>query len=121
MLVAPLTSISFGAASNSLSVTGYVEQGSEPELIDGSAHALTSVDVDGINLTTDGADVSTPDNSTPLLLARAHRDGLRGELLIGNIDSSIGDFSSRIATSLLRIPLNTHRVAQRLCAIVEAQ
>jgi hypothetical protein len=55
------------------------------------------VGVDGVNLDAAGAKVSTPAPSTLALLARAHTDGLRTELLIGNFDNAIDDFSPKIA------------------------
>lgn len=117
----PLFSISAANGDGSLSNTGYIEQGSTPSLIDQSAHALTTVGIDGINLTNSGGNVTAPDDSTLSLLTQAHLDGLRGELLVGNFDNSIGDFSPRIAASLLESTKNIRRVARRLSAIVVAQ
>lgn len=119
--VAPMTTASVANGSDSLAITGYIEQGSSPGFINRSAQSLTTVGVDGINLTTIGDDVSTPDNSMLSLLARAHAENLRGELLIGNFDDAIGDFSPRIAADLLLNPSNIQRVALHLSSIVAAQ
>lgn len=121
ILVATLIKIHDANGTGSLAITGYIEEGSSPGLINRSAHALTTVGIDGINLTNSGSDVTTPDNTMLLLLTRAHAEGLRGELLIGNFDNAIGDFSPRIAANLLQNRVNIQRVALRLSTIVVTQ
>jgi spore germination protein len=121
--LAAATPTSSGAASgaSALTITGYIEQGSAPSLIDRSARELTTVGVDGITLGPTGSDVTTPDGSELTLLGRAHADGLRGELLISNYDDAIGDFSAKIAAELLASPANIHGVALQIANLVSTQ
>src|SRR5487761_1945326 len=95
-LATPAVASSAGAVV----VTGYIEQGSSPSLIDQSIRSLSTVGVDGVNLTSTANAVTPLDASALALLHRAHSDHLRAELLIGNYDDSIGDFSPRIAAKL---------------------
>lgn len=113
-------SLSCGAvgAAPTLAVTGYIEQGSSPALIDRSAAALTTVGVDGVNLVSAGDQVTATDGSALTLLARAHADGLRGELLVGNFDNAINDFSPTVAAALLGDAANVTNVARQLAQMV---
>ena len=101
-----------------MAITGYIEQGSAPTLIDRSARELTTVGVDGITLGPTASNVTTPDASELALLSRAHADGLRAELLISNYDDVIGDFSSKIAAALLASPTNIRDVALHIGNLV---
>ncbi len=107
--------------AGSLAVTGYIEQGSAAAAIDRSAAALSTVGVDGVNLVSSGDAVTVVDGAARSLLLRAHTDGLRGELLFGNYDDAIGDFSPRIARRLLHSARAIRDVAAQLAAIVTAQ
>lgn len=120
VLLGPLRVGQVGAAPN-LAVTGYIEQGSSPLMIGRSASALSTVGVDGINLVASGNHVTTPDASTLALLGATHADGLRGELLIGNFDNTINDFSPTIAATLLHSVANMHSVTGQLAHIVTTE
>jgi spore germination protein len=74
-------------------VTGFQEEGTPSSRITASAGALTTVGVDGVNISADGGAVGRPDSDARNQLAVAHRDHLRAELLIGNYSDAIGDFS----------------------------
>ncbi len=115
--IAPVPAFSAG----SISITGYIEQGTAQVLIDRSSKALSTVGVDGINLNATGSAVTQVDPSARLLLRRAHADGLRAELLVGNFDNAIGDFSSKIAQALLLSPNHIRGVAAQLSAIVQTE
>ena len=120
MLGAPLWSgIATGAGS--LAVTGYIEQGSAAAAIDRRAAALSTVGVDGVNLANTGGTVTVVEGSARSLLQHAHADGLRGELLFGNYDNAIGDFSPRTAANLLHSARNIRIVAAQLTTFVTAQ
>ncbi len=109
--------VSAGATSR-LVVTGYIEQGASPALIDRSAAALTTVGVDGVNLVNAGDRITATDGSALTLLARAHADGLRGELLVGNFDNAINGFSPTVAAALLGNAANVTNVAGQLAQLV---
>ncbi len=109
------------AATPTLAVTGYIEQGTSPSLIGRSASALNTVGIDGINLI-DAADrVTTPDASMRALLATTHADGLRAELLMGNFDNAINDFSTTVARTLLHNTVNIRKVTTQLAHIVAGE
>jgi spore germination protein len=100
-------------------VVGYAEGGSTPVArLDASAAALTSVVVDGVNVTADGRGVSTPSPEAVALLGQAHARGERVELLVGNYDEALGDFSPGIADALLGSTANVDRVVKQLSAEV---
>ncbi|MHB1087371.1 MAG: glycosyl hydrolase family 18 protein [Acidimicrobiales bacterium] len=120
VLVAPLRVGQAGAAP-SLVVTGYIEQGSSPLMIGRSASALSTVGIDGINLVASGNHVATPDASTLALLSSTHADGLRGELLVGNFDNAINDFSATTAGTLLHSAANMRSVSRQLAHIVASE
>ena len=105
-------------SSRPLVVTGYIEDGSAPSAIDASATALSWVGVDGVTLNASGSGVSPVDGSMRALLRRAHRDGLRAQLLVSNYSNSIGDFSPHVAAAMLSSPRNCDAVASSLAAIV---
>ncbi|MHB1208794.1 MAG: glycosyl hydrolase family 18 protein [Acidimicrobiales bacterium] len=102
-------------------MTGYIEQGASPSLIGRSASALDTVGIDGINLIEAGNRVTTPDSSMRALLATTHADGLRGELLMGNFDNAINDFSATIARTLLQSTFNIRKVTTQLAHIVASE
>ena len=107
-----------GAASRSLVVTGYLEDGSAPSFIDRSASALSTVGVDGVVLNNAGSTVSPVDASELALLARSHARGLRADLLVSNYSNAIDDFSPEVASHLLSSPSHIARVAMELARVV---
>ncbi len=121
LVLALVTPVEVSAGTSALAVTGYIEDGTSPALIGRSAGALRTVGVDGINLVAAGDGVTTPDSSVLALLATAHSDGLRGELLVGNFDNVINDFSTSLAHSLLDRISNMRSVTTQLAHIVESE
>jgi len=125
-LVVGIMSAGFGgsdaaASTVTVAVTGYAEQGTAVHFIDNDAAALTTVGVDGVNLDPAGDQVSAPSSSALALLTRAHADGLRAELLMGNFDDAIGDFSPQIAANLLGTPSHIDAVASSLAGFVSSE
>jgi spore germination protein len=107
------------ARARHLQVTGYAVDSTSPSTIDAQARALTTVGVDGVDVALAGNDVAMPSAGALRLLATAHADGLKAELLVGN---SSGDGSSTsVATRLLTSPTNRARVAAELARLVRAQ
>ncbi len=89
------------SVSRRLAVTGFQEESASPMAIDRSARALTTVGVDGVDLTHSGDEVGVPDRMALAQLQRSHADYLRAELLVGNWDDSINDFSEPVAHRML--------------------
>lgn len=122
--VAVLTASVAASASASvdysgLKVTGYVESytGMSNAALAARSAKLTSVGIDGINLTRDGAGVTPVEPAAHRLLTQAHADGDTAELLVGNFSG--GDFSPAIATRLLDSEDNMTAVAAALAAEVK--
>ncbi|MFT2691485.1 glycosyl hydrolase family 18 protein [Clavibacter zhangzhiyongii] len=100
-------------------VVGYAEGGSTPvSRLDASAAALTSVVVDGVNVTADGRGVGASTAEALAVLRQAHARGERVELLVGNYDEALGDFSPGISDALLGSTANVDRVVRQLAAEV---
>jgi spore germination protein len=101
--------------SSRFEITGYAESGAttKAQLV-ASAHAMTEVGVDGVNLTAAGDGVSAPDAATLRLLADAHARHLKASLLFGNFSNAIGDFSDSLAEKLFHSPANIHAVVGAL-------
>ena len=106
------------AAPATLAVTGFESEQDPLTAIDRSAGALTTVGVDGVNLIDGGTAVSAPDASVSRRLARAHADRLGAELLIGNWDDHINDFSETLAHGMLGRPAAIASVVEALAADV---
>ncbi|WP_445442905.1 glycosyl hydrolase family 18 protein [Clavibacter sp. km1a] len=107
------------AAATPFEVVGYAEGGSTPvSRLDASAAALTSVVVDGVNITSDGRSVGIPSAEAIAVLRQAHARGERVELLVGNYDEALGDFSPGISDALLGSTANVDRVVRQLAAEV---
>ncbi|MGZ4466021.1 MAG: glycosyl hydrolase family 18 protein [Nocardioides sp.] len=109
------------AAPSGPRVTGYVLDTGRSALLDRDAGALWEAGVDGVTISADGRDVASPSDGARRLLARAHHDGLRAELLVSNYSDRIGDFDPRAAARLLRHPEHARRVATRLGGLADAQ
>jgi spore germination protein YaaH len=109
------------SAPPSLPIEGYLlaNDGAEQYVVT-NAHALALVGVDGVNLSSRGSALSaTPSGAAPIVEA-AHARGLKVELLMGNYDESIGDFSPAIATKLLSSSRNRSAVISSLVSKVTA-
>lgn len=119
----PASRASAGAASPAadpaFAVVGYAEWSTTVAQLDASAEALTSIVVDGVNVAADGSTVSAPSQEALTLLAQAHDRGERAELLVGNFDEALGDFSPEITDALLGSGANVDRVVDQLVAEVE--
>ncbi|MFY0407548.1 glycosyl hydrolase family 18 protein [Solicola sp. PLA-1-18] len=105
------------AEQDPLAVTGYAVEG-DAAAITRDAGALTTVGVDGVNISATGRGVGRPTAPVRALRARAHREGLRTELLVANYSDAIGDFDPVAARRLLGSDANRRRVARRLAATV---
>jgi spore germination protein YaaH len=104
----------------SVQVVGYAEAGSTPvSRLDASRKALTTVGVDGINVGPDGASLSPVSSEARSLLQAAHARGEKAELLLGNFDAGLGDFSPRIGDALLGSPAHIDAVVSQLGDVVE--
>jgi spore germination protein len=101
-----------------LASTGYILGGSPDRLVARDAHALATLGVAGVAITSDGRSVSRPDAGTTRLLAAAHANGLRAELLVSNYSDSLGDFDARAAARLLRHAGRVRAVATTLAGVV---
>lgn len=111
------TAVALGTAAaeaEPLNVTGYADWATTTDQVVASAEAMTTVAIDGVNLTADGSGLSAVTPEDLALLAQAHTGGQRAELLIGNFDSTLGDFSPAIATALLSSPENIDGVVALL-------
>jgi spore germination protein len=109
------------AATPGLAVLGFQEEDGPLSRIDASAAALSTVGVDGVNLLPGGASVTAPGKRGLAQLARAHANGLKAILLIGNFDESIEDFNEAMAYALLGDPAHVSAVAAQLSSYVRAQ
>ncbi|HVW80603.1 MAG TPA: glycosyl hydrolase family 18 protein [Mycobacteriales bacterium] len=116
-------SASSGVASTArrLAITAFQEVGDPNALITRSEKAITTVGVDGVDVTRDGSAVSPPGSGALAALAVAHRDGLRAEFLVSNWDDRINDFSPAIAQRLLTNAGNVSQVATQLADDVQRQ
>ncbi|MCU1509613.1 MAG: Hydrolase [Glaciihabitans sp.] len=110
------------AASAGLQVVGYADASDTTAAqLNASRHQLTTVGIDGINLLPGGAGVEDVPAAASTLLTQTHALGKKAELLVGNFDSSLGDFSPELAASLLGSPANIHSVVGDLAGIVTSQ
>jgi spore germination protein YaaH len=119
---APATTGGAAAPSHhqpALAVTGFQEEGDPNARIVHSAHALTTVGLDGVNLNPSGSSVGIPDAGARKVIALAHAHQLRAEFLIGNFGS--GHFDERRAHRLLSNPDHIAAVSQSLVDSVTSQ
>jgi spore germination protein len=99
--------------AGALTVLGFQSEGSSPRLIDRSAHAMTLVGVDGVDLTGPGQ-ISAPDSAARRQLARGHADGLPAVLLVDNWSDKVNDFYEPLAYETLGRPADSDRAASAL-------
>ncbi|WP_370544470.1 glycosyl hydrolase family 18 protein [Frondihabitans sp. VKM Ac-2883] len=108
------------SAAPTMQVVGYAEAGSTPtSRLDASKTALSTVGVDGINVERGGASLSAVSPEALALLKAAHARHEKAELLVGNFDGDLGDFSSAIGDALLGSPSNIDSVVALLAAEVQ--
>jgi spore germination protein len=109
------------ADQRAFAVTGFQEEGTAPSRITTDARALTTVGVDGVNLSPNGYAVGTPDPGALADLDTAHRDHLRATFLVGNFDNTINDFSEPYAHNLLASPGNIRTAVREIVSSVKRQ
>lgn len=108
------------SGTGTLALTGYVESSDGPAVVAPSLGVLTTVGVDGVNITADGAGVGAPDAASRRLLQQAHAHGRRAELLVGNFSASLGDFDEPAAHRLLTSAANRAAVVAKLVTYARA-
>lgn len=97
-------------------VLGYIESGDGLAALRRNLPGLTTVGVDGVNVTESGAAVSQPDDDSLAMLATAHRAGKPAQLLVGNYSDAINDFDPGIAHRLFTSAQNRRAVIASLVA-----
>jgi spore germination protein len=121
ILVMAFAFTSCAATTSSFHITGYAEEGATSNAqLAASAHQLTQVGVDGVNLTPDGAGVTAPDDAARRLLAEAHVHHLTASLLFSNWSDAINDFSDPLAERMFDSPANIHSAVKALVGEVKA-
>lgn len=120
LVALPLIACGPASAASPLPIEGYLmaNDGAQQYVVS-NAQALALVGVDGVNLNSRGSALTaTPSSAAPIVSA-AHAHGLKAELLMGNYDESIGDFSPTIATKLLSSSSNRNAVVSSLVTKVK--
>ncbi|MEV7428977.1 glycosyl hydrolase family 18 protein [Nocardioides sp. NPDC092400] len=120
ILTAAGTAAGTAAAQPPLAVTGYVLASTPADVVERDAPALAALGVASVPISADGRDVRAPGELTRQL-RRAHRHGLRAELLVSNYSDRLGGFDSRAARRLLRHEDRVRRVARQLADVVRRQ
>ena len=123
VVVATTSLASPASAAPALAVTGYAESGGATTSaeIDASAPAMTTVGVDGVNISSAGNSVPAPDSTTITLLNKARADNLRAEFLVGNYSDAIGDFDPTALHNLVSSTTNINNVVSSLIGDVNSQ
>ena len=112
---APSAAVSY----SKLKVTGYVEAyATTPAMLAKKSARLTSVGIDGINFTPDGSALTGVTDEAYALLRQAHKTKDRAELLVGNFDDELGEFSPEMAASVLSSESNIQGTTDALVAEV---
>lgn len=108
-----------GTTAVGLPVEGYLEATSgAAKYVNRDASGLALVGVDGVNLTREGnALTAAPQEAAPIVAAARAR-GIKTELLVGNFDANINDFSPSIATKLLVSSANRSAVIRSIVSKV---
>jgi spore germination protein YaaH len=106
-------------AAAHLAVTGYIGDWNSTSWIDAQAAGISTVGVDGVDVTPAGNGVSLPSPVALQLLATAHARGLTAVLLVDN--STATGTSTGAATRLLMSAHNRDRVAAQVASIVRSQ
>jgi spore germination protein YaaH len=121
LAAAALVPAAQAAPADKLAVTAFQDAGDPNSLITRSEAAITTVGVDGTDLTRDGLGVHLPNGKTLAAKRVAYADGLRSEILVSNWDDRINDFSPTIAARLLTDPAHVKNVARVLAEDVQQQ
>jgi spore germination protein len=108
------------AGTPGLVVTGYAMAGLRHGVVHRDAHALDIVGVSGITVKLDGSGVTRSYPMLRDLLAQAHHNGLRGELLLSNWSSRVGDFDPALVTALLSDPTHRRAAVRRIVRIARS-
>jgi len=118
----PVPSTPSAAMSYSkLKVTGYVEAWTtSPAALAKKSAKLTSVGIDGINFTPDGSEITEVTDEVYALLRQAHKTKDRAELLVGNFDDELAEFSPSMAANLLSSESNIQSTTTALAAEVSS-
>lgn len=118
MSFAPSALAPAAGATDRVQITGFFQAYDSKRLITRSAAALTTVGVDGVSLSRDGAGVHEPDAAAVKAEYVAQHQGLRAEFLVSNWDHG---FSTKLARGLLGNPHNISTVAAKLARVVDDQ
>ncbi|WP_028046027.1 glycosyl hydrolase family 18 protein [Cellulomonas sp. URHE0023] len=121
LVALPLITTGAASAASPLPVEGYLmaNDGAQ-QFVVRDAQALALVGVDGVNLNSKGSALTAVPSSAAPIVSAAHARGLKAELLVGNYDESIGDFSPGIATKLLSSSKNRSAVVSSLVSKVSS-
>jgi len=103
-----------------LTFTAFQGEWSDARLIDESADAIDVVAVDGLNLVAGGG-ITPASPEAHAQADQAHTDGLTAEIMIGNFDSALADFSEELAWATFSDPARTEAAATAVADIVEEQ
>jgi len=109
------------AEDTPLAFTAFQGEWSSPETMDASADAITVLAVDGLNFLPGGAGLTESTDAQRALLDHAHAKGLTAELMVGNFDATLGDFSEPLAFDTLSSSGARAAVIDELGTIVETQ
>jgi len=96
-----------------LHVTGWILGSGKVSQVDRNAGGLSTLSVDGV-LLHGHAGITRPDAQMLRLARRAHRDGLRSELLVSNYSNARGDFDPVELHRLLSHPASIATAARRV-------
>lgn len=103
-----------------LAVTAYQGSWSDPSLVTDNAARISVLAVDGINLAAAGEFTAVSDDTLAQLDA-AHAAGLPAELMVGNFDAELDDFSEKLAWTTFSDGRATTEAVDAVVAIVEEQ
>jgi len=104
-----------------LAFTAFQGEWSTPTTMDASADAITVLAVDGLNFLPGGAGLTEASDGQRALLEHAHAKGLKAELMVGNFDATLEDFSEPLAYDTLSDEGAREQVVDELGTIVETQ
>lgn len=116
-LVVAGSSLSGCASTSGLQVEAYAEPGpGATARVADAVPGASTVGVDGVTLTRNGAGLATPPAGLGALARTASDGGATAELLVSNYVGDIADFSPEVGTALLSSRANRDRVARELAA-----